>query len=200
MLNVINVDMKSFRYWWISLIVGILSIIAGICCFTTPTSSLAALTELFMAILIIGGIFNIVSAATNRRWNYFWGWDLARGIIELLLGIWLVVLPLPLVTTTLVYIFGFWMLFHSIIGICESCGFAATPIKGWGWMLACNILGLLCSFLFLMSPIYGGVFVLVYVGISFIAYGIFRTVLAFRMRRFNKSMKDDGFTDADVVE
>ena len=124
---------KPFKYWWISLLAGILSIVGGILCFSTPIDSLAVLTLFFVAILIVGGIFNIASAFTNRKWNDYWGWDLARGIIELLLGVWLYMLPLVLVTTTIVYVFGFWMLFHSIIGICESCELARLPIKGWGW-------------------------------------------------------------------
>ena len=142
---------KPFKYWWISLLAGILSIVGGILCFSTPIDSLAVLTLFFVAILIVGGIFNIASAFTNRKWNDYWGWDLARGIIELLLGVWLYMLPLVLVTTTIVYVFGFWMLFHSIIGICESCELARLPIKGWGWLLACNILSLICSFLFLTT-------------------------------------------------
>lgn len=191
MLNEMRLHQKPFKYWWISLLAGILSIVGGILCFSTPIDSLAVLTLFFVAILIVGGIFNIASAFTNRKWNDYWGWDLARGIIELLLGVWLYMLPLVLVTTTIVYVFGFWMLFHSIIGICESCELARLPIKGWGWLLACNILSLICSFLFLTTPIFGGLFILVYIGVSFILYGIFRIVLAFKMHSFNRALQEE---------
>ncbi len=91
----------------------------------------------------------------------------------------------------MLYVFGFWMLFHSIIGICESCELARLPIKGWGWLLACNILSLICSFLFLTTPIFGGLFILVYIGVSFILYGIFRIVLAFKMHSFNRALQEE---------
>lgn len=201
MLN--DVRKNVFRYWWISLIVGILSIAAGICCFATPLDSLAVLTVFFMVVLLLGGLFNIVFAVVNRASNGYWDWNLARGIIELLLAIWLFMLPVPLVTTSLVYIMGFWMMFHAVTGICESCTFASFPVKGWGWMLACNILSLICSFLFLVIPAFGGIFMLVYIGLSFILYGLFRCVLSFMLNKFNKTVKkhdDVEFVDAEVVD
>ncbi len=185
----IRIDNNVFKHWWVSLIVGIMGIIAGICCFVTPIRSLAVLTDFFVVILIVGGIFNVVTAALNAKWNRYWGWDLARGILEILLGIWMLLLPTPIITTILVYIFGFWMLFNSIMGICEACELSNIRLVGWGWLLACSILGLLCSFIFLMAPVYGGIFVLAYIGASFILYGIFRIVLAFQIRKYNKQFE-----------
>lgn len=182
----IQINDNVFKHWWLSLIVGLMAIISGICCFVTPISSIAVLTSFFIIILIAGGIFNVITAAVNAKWNRYWGWDLARGILEILLGIWMLMLPTPVIATALVYIFGFWMMFNSIMGICEACELSNIRLKGWGWLLACSILGLLCSFVFLMAPIYGGIFVLAYIGISFILYGIFRIVLAFQIKKYCK--------------
>ena len=182
---------------------GILSIATGICCFAVPAGSLAALTAFFIAVLVIGGIINVLWAVANREWNDSWGWSLARGLLEILLGIWLILLPLPLVTAMLIYVIGFWMLFHSVLGICESCELSALRVPGWGWLLACNILSLICAFVFLAAPVYGGIFILAYVGISFLLYGIFRIVLAFEWRRINRKIRDagtDGFVDAEIIE
>lgn len=193
---------RVFKHWWVSLVIGILSIAVGASCFMVPVDSLAIMTWFFMAVLIAGGIFNIFWAAKNRRWNGTWGWSLARGIMELLFGIWLMMLPLPAVTTALIYVIGFWMLFNSVIGICESCALAELPMSGWGWLLACNILSLICSFIFLAAPVYGGIFILVYIGLSFILYGLFRVVLAFKWRKFNKTAgkEDNDIVDAEVIE
>lgn len=117
-----------FRYWWVSLVVGVLGIATGVACVVVPADSLAVLTVFFISVLVVGGIFNIAWAVANRNWNDTWGWSLARGLIELLLGVWLMLLPLPLVTTLLIYVVGFWMLFQSVLGICESC--ALAPFRG----------------------------------------------------------------------
>lgn len=209
--SIIRLERKDIRYWWISLIVGLFSIAAGIGCFVTPGGSLALLTVLFVTTLLAGGILNILFATLNRKRIAYWSWSLARGIIEVLLGIWLILLPLPMVTTGLIFLVGFWMLFHSIIGIGESCELQQYDIKGWGWLLACNILSLIFSFVYLMSPVFGGLFVVFYLGFSFVFYGVFRFVLAFKLRRFNQEVRkmmeeeksretDDGIEDAVIIE
>lgn len=209
--SIIRLERKDIRYWWISLIVGLFSIAAGIGCFVTPGGSLALLTVLFVTTLLTGGILNILFATLNRKRIAYWSWSLARGIIEVLLGIWLILLPLPVVTTGLIFLVGFWMLFHSIIGIGESCELQQYDIKGWGWLLACNILSLIFSFVYLMSPVFGGLFVVFYLGFSFVFYGVFRFVLAFKLRRFNQEVRkmmeeeksretDDGIEDAVIIE
>lgn len=209
--SIIRLERKDIRYWWISLIVGLFSIAAGVGCFVTPGGSLALLTVLFVTTLLAGGILNILFATLNRKRIAYWSWSLARGIIEVLLGIWLILLPLPVVTTGLIFLVGFWMLFHSIIGIGESCELQQYDIKGWGWLLACNILSLIFSFVYLMSPVFGGLFVVFYLGFSFVFYGVFRFVLAFKLRRFNQEVRkmmeeeksretDDGIEDAVVIE
>lgn len=209
--SIIRLERKDIRYWWISLIVGLFSIAAGIGCFVTLGGSLALLTVLFVTTLLAGGILNILFATLNRKRIAYWSWSLARGIIEVLLGIWLILLPLPVVTTGLIFLVGFWMLFHSIIGIGESCELQQYDIKGWGWLLACNILSLIFSFVYLMSPVFGGLFVVFYLGFSFVFYGVFRFVLAFKLRRFNQEVRkmmeeeksretDDGIEDAVIIE
>lgn len=209
--SIIRLERKDIRYWWISLIVGLFSIAASIGCFVTPGGSLALLTVLFVTTLLTGGILNILFATLNRKRIAYWSWSLARGIIEVLLGIWLILLPLPVVTTGLIFLVGFWMLFHSIIGIGESCELQQYDIKGWGWLLACNILSLIFSFVYLMSPVFGGLFVVFYLGFSFVFYGVFRFVLAFKLRRFNQEVRkmmeeeksretDDGIEDAVIIE
>ena len=91
----------EIRYWWVSLLVGLLSVAVGIWCIATPEESLMALTSLFICVLIAAGICNVAFAALNDRHSTEWGWTLTRGILELLLGIWLLALPLPVVAETL---------------------------------------------------------------------------------------------------
>lgn len=209
--SIIRLEKKDIRYWWISLIIGFFSVAVGVGCFVTPSGSLALLTVFFVTALLAEGVLNILFATVNHKRISYWSWSLARGIIEVLLGIWLVLLPLPAVTTGLIFLIGFWMLFHSIIGIGELCELQQYEIKGWGWLLACNILSLVFSFIYLMSPVFGGLFVVFYLGFSFLFYGIFRFILAFKLRRFNKEIRrlmeeeaknddeDDGIEDAVII-
>lgn len=181
---------RSVKYWWVSLLIGILAIIVGIWCLATPDSTLVALTLLFVISFFISGISDIVFAISNRDAIPGWGWTLTSGILEVLLGCLLLAMPLPSITVVLIYFVGFWVLFRSIWAIGEACHLQQLGVKGWGWLLALAILAVLFSFLYLLSPIFGGVFVIVLVSLGFVTYGAFRVLLAFRMRSINKELKE----------
>lgn len=188
--NVLNKVKKTVKYWWISLLIGILGIFLGIWCLATPASSLAAITSVFIIVFILGGILEIIFAVSNRKVSDGWGWSLAGGILELMLGILLLALPFELVTGILIYLVGFWMLFRSVMSIVESCQLQMMHVKGWGWLLALGILCLVFSFLYLMSPVFGGIFIVIFVGISLLSYGIFRIVLAFKLKSVYKDIRE----------
>ncbi len=187
MLQIIDSMKKAVKNWWISLLVGILAIIMGIWCFTSPGASLIGLTYVFVVGFVLGGIMDIFFAVSNRNQLYGWGWTLAAGIFELLLGIMLFSMPVASVTLILVYFVGFWILFRSLWSIGESNQLRMLGMKGWGWALALSILCVILSFLYLLSPIFGkGLFVVTLVGLSMLVYGVFRIVLAFEFRRIGK--------------
>lgn len=171
---------NQIRYWWLSILAGTLSIATGVWCMVTPLGLLMVMEVPFVAFLMGGGMFNIVFAMANRNRIDYWGWNLARGIVETLFGIWLCLPSLPLKVSTLILIIGFWMFFHSIIGICESCELQRYKISGWGWLLGCNISSLLCSLVYLATPVRDDLFIIYFIAVSFILYGIFRIVLAIK--------------------
>lgn len=173
---------KGHRVWWMSLIIGVLSVIMGILCFTSPLASLAALSYLFVAIFLGIGTANIIQATANRKSDPQWGWDLACGIFEFLLGIWLLTMPMAQITATMVYVFAFWLMFSSITGIGRASHLSRVPGSGWGWMLALNIIVLIASFFFLISPVFAGINLLIFASVAFIFYGCFRIALSFKVK------------------
>lgn len=79
MLYFIESMKRAVKNWWISLLMGILAIIMGICCFAAPGASLIGLTYVFVIGFILGGILDIIFAVSNRDYVYGWGWVTARG-------------------------------------------------------------------------------------------------------------------------
>lgn len=179
---------KSVKHWWISLFVGILAVIVGVWCLASPDVTLISMTYVFSSMFLIGGIFDVVFALSNRKYMSGWGWTLTSGILEILLAILLFALPVPIVAGILIYLVGFWILFRSLWGIGESCALQMAGFRGWGWLLALSILSLCFSFFYLLSPVFGGIFVVVLVGTGIICYGIFRIVLSFKLREINKTL------------
>ena len=179
------------KNWWISLIIGVIAIALGIWCIAAPSGTLVALSYVFIFAFLISGVAEIFFSISNRKILNGWGWYLASGIIELLLGILLLILPLQLITVMLVYLVGFWILFRSIWIIGEAVELQQMGIKKWGWMLAIGIICLIFSFFFLISPmIFKGTFMVVFASVAFIIYGIFRIVLAFDLRSLYKEVKE----------
>lgn len=169
-------ETSTRNFSWFSLIVGLISIVVGVWCICTPGTTLAALTVLFIIGFFAAGVLEICLAFTTIR-SQGWGWRLTAGIIDILLGIWLCAMPAGQAATILVYVIGFYIFFYSAMGIGESVHLSRYGVSGWGWMLFFNIVGVLASFLFLISPVFGGVFVTWLVGLSFISYGLYRCML-----------------------
>jgi len=57
----------AVKNWWLSLLLGILYVLAGICVLFTPIASYIAISILFSISLIVGGIFEIVFAMNNKK-------------------------------------------------------------------------------------------------------------------------------------
>ena len=55
--NVFVRDSRHVKYWWVSLIAGLLSILVGVLCLVTPDATLVALSMLFIAVLLVDGIW-----------------------------------------------------------------------------------------------------------------------------------------------
>lgn len=177
---------QGFRYWWIPLVTGLLSVFIGVWCFIFPVSSLETLAIFFECCLMVAGIFNICYALGNVSRNSHWGWPLANGIIEVLLAIWLWTMPIPTLTTVFVYVVGFWLLFMCVYGITEISALSAMRVGWVGWLLGLIVLGIVFVFIFLMGPATGGVFVWLFIGISFIAYGVSRILLSIQLKRHHR--------------
>jgi len=76
---------RGWSGFFLHLLSGVLSIVVGLLFLRAPASALAALTLLVACFLLVGGIFKIVAAVSYRF--AAWGWALAGGIVDLLLGL-----------------------------------------------------------------------------------------------------------------
>lgn len=173
------------KYWWIPLITGLLSIVIGIWCLSSPSTSLPVLAYVFASVMCGAGLFNLIFAFANSKLFPGWGWSLGLGILELICGIWMFSLPLTVLTSVFIYIIGFYIIFAAVNAICDSCTFYGYSTDWFGWILAVLLITLLFAIIFMAGPIVGGVAVWIYIGISFITFGIYRLILSAKIRKIN---------------
>lgn len=76
---------RAWSGFFLHLLSGVLSIVIGGMFLRNPLTALGALTLLVAAFLMVGGIFKIVAAVSYRF--AAWGWALAGGIIDVVLGV-----------------------------------------------------------------------------------------------------------------
>ena len=60
----------------------------------SPLSSYVALSIVFSISMLISGILEIIFSLSNRKGVPSWGWYLVGGIIDLILGIYLIAYPM----------------------------------------------------------------------------------------------------------
>ncbi|HBY16053.1 MAG: DUF308 domain-containing protein [Muribaculaceae bacterium] len=177
------------RYWWMPLITGLLSIAIGIWCLCSPDSSLPVLAYVFAGVVIAAGIVNLAFAIANTRIMPGWGWPLALGLIEIIIGIWLLTLPESMLIVTFIYTVGVYLIFVTINAICESCMLYTYSSGMTGWLLALLLVTLAFAVIFLAGPVVGGVAVWLYIGISFITFGCYRIALSAKLRRLSHEIR-----------
>ncbi len=66
---------------------GVLYVVMGVMFFRHPGEALIAVTLLLACAFIVGGLFRIIGSLMYRF--PYWGWTLAGGAINLLLGIYI---------------------------------------------------------------------------------------------------------------
>jgi uncharacterized membrane protein HdeD (DUF308 family) len=161
--------------WWLFLILGLVSVIAGILAIVYPDITLLAL-GLFAGIsLLLIGIMEIVEAIAGSPDSR--ALTAIVGVLSLLAG--LVCLRRPGESLlALVIVLGFWLIIEGVVKFIRS--FSELEDRALIMMLA--ILDVILGILILSLPHLSLVTLAVLFGISLLARGVFAMFTAFRLR------------------
>lgn len=168
------------RYWWLMLLIGILSIICGIWVFRNPVESYFAMAAYFSFMFIIYGTGEIFNAFA-RRHSHTWGWNLVVGLLDLVIGFMLLG-NLAWTADMLPFFVGFMLMCTSINFIGQALQMQVCHIRNWGWLLTAGILTLVFSFLLIFHPLLGLLNIVVWTGLAFIFGGVSAIAYSFTMR------------------
>lgn len=176
---------KAVSHWYIPLLIGVLFLIAGIYTLASPASSFLALAIFFSWTFLISGLFEIIFAVSNRNTLENWGWHLAFGIVDFIIGILLIMNPALSMSVLAMYI-GFVVMFRSIAAISTSIELRSYGVVDWGWMLFTGVLGIILSFILISNPALGGMTVVFWTGLLLITTGLMGIIFGFKLRRLHK--------------
>lgn len=181
---------KSLRsvisYWWLFLLTGIILVGIGVWIFASPTKAYISLSMLFAMGMLVTGILETIFAITARKSIEGWGWTLAGGILDIIIGTYLMTYPL-VTMEVLPLILGFWLLFRGASAIGFAFDIKKTHASGWGILLTVGIFILIFGIMVLAVPAFGALNIIIWTALSFIAAGLFRVILAFKLKKANRT-------------
>lgn len=169
-------------FWWLPLLSGLICVGLGLWTLFSPASAMIVLAYTFAVCLVLTGGLNVGLSVALSKITPGWGWSLALGLLELVAGIWLLALPEVTVVSTFVFVAGFFIIVAAINSLCEA--FALSFYSGWWvlWSILLLIATIVLAIIFVSNPIGGGVIVWLWIGLSFITFGVYRVTFAFGLR------------------
>ena len=178
--------LRSVKYWYLPLITGIIFVLVGIWVLRTPVGSYATLALLFSLTFLVAGLIEIIYAFANRKAIDSWGWWLAGGIVDFLIGVLLISQPEISLAFLPIYI-GFGILFRSSVAIGWALELKRQQVLDWGNFLGIGILGSIFAFIILWNPLFAGMTLVLYTGVAFLLVGLFQIYHAWRLRKIKKA-------------
>ena len=172
------------RYWWMTLLRGVIWIAFGIVLFTRPGVSLATFILLFGAFALADGIGTVITAIGGRNENESWWALLLAGLAGI--GIGVLTFYNPAITAlTLQVLIAMWAVSTGLLQVVAAIRLR-KEIQGELWLVAAGLLSIAFGVLLVARPVVGALAVLWIIGSYAVLFGIVLIALAFTARSFAK--------------
>ncbi len=158
--------------WWLTLAIGVLSIIAGVIVLIKPSNSLATIAVVVGIFILIEGIAAIVSALGHEVENR--GLTAILGVLSLIVGIFLIRHPIHGVTVVAMLV-GIWLIVMGSVRLV----LAFETIGSRGWRIFVAAVEIVAGIVIVASPNIGLATLAILVGLALIANGVTLTALGF---------------------
>lgn len=163
---------KTRGFDWFSLIVGILSVIAGWMVIANPAGSFLGLAYLFGVFALAKGIYELwFRSQIKNTLGESSTALMILGIVDLLIGIYLI-LHIGVSATILPYLFSVWFILDSIFELYLAKYIKAFS-KGYYWfVIVLNVICLILGIIMLFNPMIAAGTLVWLVGFYFVFFGI----------------------------
>lgn len=182
MANFFKAVNSTVKHWYLPLIIGILFIVFGFYIFTVPLESYIALSAVFAISFVISGVLEIYFSVANRKELEGWGWYLAGGILDLVVGIILWTNP-AVSMATLPFFVAFVLLFKSAQGLGFAYDLKNYGVMNWGNIAVWSVLGIILATILLFNPVIAGISIVTFTGVAFILLGIQLISVSFSLKK-----------------
>jgi len=165
--------------WLVALLKGVMLVIFGIWLLKAPSENLTKLSILFGILIIIGGLLEVALAFSNKEKHKKWDWALTSGILDVLLGAFLVANPALILLFITIFV-SIWLFIRGIILIRIALKQKKASISNYNINIILGAILILLAVIFVFHPQILGLTIVIWTAISFIILGLFRVILAFK--------------------
>jgi uncharacterized membrane protein HdeD (DUF308 family) len=169
-------DVKELTWgWWLVLLAGLLSVVAGVVVLFKPGDSLATLAVIAGIFILVDGILELGSSFMRSTANR--GMTAVLGVLTVVVGVLLIRHPIGGVAAVALLI-GIWLIAIGVIRFVV----AFDEYEHRAWHALAGALELIAGIVIVANPDIGFATLAILVGIGFIANGIGMTALGWGMR------------------
>lgn len=175
------------RYWWMTLLRGVIAILFGAMIFAQPGISLTSLVLVFGAFVLADGVALVVTAFGGRTQNENWWVLLLAGLAGVGAGILTLFNPGVTALALLFYI-AIWAIATGLLQIVAAIRLR-KEIEGEVWMGLGGLASVAFGVLVASRPGEGALVVLWLIASYAILFGLTLVILAFKAKGFVKRAK-----------
>ena len=176
---------ESTSAWWLLLLVGLISIAAGVLVLAKPSDSLATLAVIAGVFVLVDGIFDLVVSMSSHAENR--GLAAIIGVLGVVVGVLLIRHPIGGVLAVALLI-GIWLI---ATGVVRLVGAFEREHRVWNVLVA--LIEIAAGIVIVSSPPIGFGTLALLVGIAFIANGVAIFALGWTMHTLRRDASDPAF-------
>lgn len=144
-------DYKIKKHDWGMFVGGLALALLGVAVMFLPGLTLLSLATIAGIMFVFAGVAEIVGYFMYRKTGEVSGWQVAGGIINLIIGA--VFLLNPVWTAIMLpWIAGFAVIIYGIFGIASGISARKIAPSMWGLLVASGIIGIICGIMFIVMP------------------------------------------------
>jgi uncharacterized membrane protein HdeD (DUF308 family) len=171
--------------WWLILLVGVLSMAAGVIVLFKPGNSLPTLAVIIGIFLLVDGILELISSFMRNTQNR--GLVATFGVLTAIVGVLLIRHPVGGVAAVALLI-GIWLIAIGVIRFVT----AFDEHEHRGWHALAGVVELIAGIVIVANPHIGFATLAILVGIGFILNGIVMVILGWGIRDVRKDLSRAG--------
>lgn len=176
------------KNWWLITIKGLILIFLGFYILKFPVSGMLGLIFYGGVLLFISGLILATFAIITRKTHRGWAWQMAEGLLDILLAI-ILLSNIGLTAITLPYVFAFYGILTGIFWIFQSFFFKNNRYQFWGVVLVAGLFSLIIGILIFIDPVTAAFTIISIIGFMFIVQGFFLILFSLEISRAHKISK-----------